>query len=129
MSKIANQELYDKVKKQIYAKYPVHSAYRSGLLVKTYKEQGGKYIGKENKSSGLNRWFKEKWVNSRVEVGYKNKSDVYRPTVRVSKDTPTTFKELTKEQIEKAKAAKTKTGRVQKFDKSYKNKTKINLII
>ena len=68
MSKPANQELYDKVKKQIYAKQPVHSAYRSGLLVKTYKEQGGKYIGKENKSSGLNRWFKEKWVNSRGEV-------------------------------------------------------------
>ena len=117
MSKIANQELYDKVKKQIYAKYPVHSAYRSGLLVKTYKEQGGKYIGRENKSSGLNRWFKEKWVNSRGEVGYKNKNDVYRPTVRVNKDTPTTFKELTKEQIKKAQAEKAKTNRVKKFDK------------
>ena len=116
MSKIANQELYDKVKKQIYAKYPVHSAYRSGLLVKTYKEQGGKYIGKENKSSGLNRWFKEKWVNSRGEVGYKNKNDVYRPTVRVNKDTPTTFKELTKEQIKKAQAEKAKHGRIKKFD-------------
>ena len=64
MSKIANQELYDKVKKQIYAKYPVHSAYRSSLLVTTYKEQGGKYIGKENESSGLNRWFRETWLNS-----------------------------------------------------------------
>ena len=117
MSKPANQELYDKIKRQIYNKYPVHSAYRSGLLVKTYKEQGGKYIGKENKSSGLNRWFKEKWVNSRGEVGYKNKNDVYRPTVRVNKDTPTTFKELTKEQIKKAQAEKAKTNRVKKFDK------------
>ena len=117
MSKPADQELYDKVKKQIYAKYPVHSAYRSGLLVKTYKEQGGKYIGKENKSSGLNRWFKEKWVNSRGEEGYKNKSDVYRPTVRVNKNTPTTFKELTKEQVKKAQAEKATTGRVKKFDK------------
>ena len=61
MSKIANQELYAKVKKEIYAKYPKHSAYRSGLLVKTYKEQGGKYIGEENKSSCLNRWYREKW--------------------------------------------------------------------
>jgi len=117
MSKIANQELYDKVKKQIYAKYPVHSAYRSGLLVKTYKEQGGKYIGKENTSSGLNRWYREKWSNSRGEVGYKNKNDVYRPTVRVNKDTPTTFKELTKEQIKKAQAEKAKHGRIKKFDK------------
>ena len=106
-----------KLTKQIYAKYPVNSAYRSGLLVKTYKEQGGKYIGKENKSSGLNRWYKEKWVNSRGEEGYKNKSDVYRPTVRVNKNTPTTFKELTKEQIEKAKVEKSKTGTVKKCDK------------
>ena len=35
MSKPVDQELYDKVKKKIYAKYPVHSAYRSSLLVKT----------------------------------------------------------------------------------------------
>ena len=117
MSKIANQELYDKVKKQIYAKYPVHSAYRSGLLVKTYKEQGGTYIGKENKSSGLNRWFKEKLSNSRGEVGYKNASDIYRPTVRVNKDTPTTYKELTQKQIKKAQAEKAKTNRVKQFDK------------
>ena len=117
MSKPANQELYDKVKKQIYAKYPVHSAYRSSLLVKTYKEQGGKYIGKENKSSGLNRWFREKWVNSRGEVGYKNKSDVYRPTVKVNKDTPTTFKELTQKQIDTARKEKQRHGRVKKFDK------------
>ena len=117
MSEPANQELYDKAKKDIYAKYPVHSAYRSGLLVKTYKERGGKYIGKENKSSGLNRWFREIWSNSRGELGYKYKNDVYRPTKRINDKTPTTFKELTKEQIEKAKAEKSKTGRVKKFDK------------
>ena len=117
MSKIVNKELYDKVKKQIYAKYPVHSAYRSSLLVKTYKEQGGKYIGKENKSSGLNRWYREKWLNSRGEIGYKSASDIYRPTVKVNKNTPTTFKELTKEQIKKAQAEKAKTNRVKKFDK------------
>ena len=117
MSKPADQELYDKVKKQIYAKYPVHSAYRSSLLVKTYKEQGGKYIGKKDSKKGLQRWHKETWLNQRGEVGYKNKSDVYRPTVRVNKNTPTTFKELTKEQVKKAQAEKAKTGRVKKCDK------------
>ncbi len=30
-----NKKLYEKVKKEIYAKNPKHSAYRSGLLVKT----------------------------------------------------------------------------------------------
>ena len=112
MSKPANQELYDKVKKDIYAKYPKHSAYRSSLLVRTYKEQGGKYIGKKNSNKGLQRWHKETWLNQRGEEGYRHASDIYRPTVRVNKNTPTTFKELTKEQIEKAK-----TGRVKKFDK------------
>ena len=117
MSKIANQELYDKIKKQIYTKYPVHSAYRSSLLVQEYKRRGGTYLGAKNSNKGLAKWHKETWLNQRGEVGYKNKSDVYRPTVRVTKDTPTTFKELTKEQIEKAKVEKAKTGRVKKFDK------------
>ena len=117
MSKIANQELYDKVKKQIYAKYPVHSAYRSSLLVKEYKEQGGKYIGVKNSNKGLAKWHKETWLNQRGEVGYKNKSDVYRPTVRVNKDTPTTFKELTQKQIDTARKEKQRHGRVKKFDK------------
>ena len=117
MSKIANQELYDKVKKDIYATYPKHSAYRSSLLVKTYKEQGGKYIGKTNSKKGLAKRHKETWLNTRGEVCYKYKNDVYRPTVKVNKDTPTTFKELTKEQIEKAKVEKSRHGRVKKFDK------------
>ena len=81
---------------------------------KNIKKRGGTYKGKENKSSGLNRWFNEKWTNQRGETGYKNKSDVYRPTVKVNKDTPTTFKELTQEQIEKAKTDKARTGKVEK---------------
>ena len=71
MSEPSNQELYDKVQKRLYAKYPKHSAYRSGLLVQEYKSRGGTYVGSKNKSSGLNRWFREKWVNSRGEEGYK----------------------------------------------------------
>lgn len=30
-------QLYNKTKKKIYALYPKHSAYRSGILVKEYK--------------------------------------------------------------------------------------------
>ena len=117
MSNIANQQLYDNFKKQIYATYPKHSAYRSGLLVQEYKSRGGTYVGTTNTKKGLGKWFKETWLNSRGEVGYKYKNDVYRPTVKVNKDTPTTFKELTKEQIKKAQAEKAKHGRVKKFDK------------
>ena len=117
MSKPANQELYDKVKKDIYAKYPKHSAYRSSLLVKRYKEEGGKYIGSKDSNKGLAKWHKETWLNSRGEVGYKYKNDVYRPTVKVNKDTPKTFKELTDKEIKEARIEKAKHGRVKKFDK------------
>ena len=117
MTRPANQELYDKVKKEIYAKHPKHSAYRSALLVKEYKQRGGRYKGTKDSKQGLARWFDEKWKNQRGEEGYKSKSDVYRPTVRVTKDTPTTFSELTKTQVAKAQAEKARTGRVKKYDK------------
>ena len=108
-------KLYNEVKEEIYKKYPKHSAYRSGLLDQEYKRRGGTYTGNEQQTEGLNRWFKEKWQNQRGEVGYKNKSDIYRPTVRVTKNTPTTFNELAKTDIEKARKEKAKNGKVRKF--------------
>ena len=99
MSQPTDKKLYEKVKTEIYKKYPQHSAYRSGLLVKEYKSRGGKYSGKENQSTGLNRWFREGWKNQRNESGYKYKSDVYRPTKRITKDTPATFSELSKKRL------------------------------
>jgi hypothetical protein len=121
MSEPADSKLYNKVKKQIYKKYPKHSAYRSGILVRSYKEQFKKKYGntkpylKKKNTSGLTRWFKEKWMNQRGEVGYKFKSDIYRPTKRISKSTPTTFAELSKKQLTKARKTKASKGRVKKF--------------
>ena len=106
-----------KLKKDIYAKYPKHSAYRSGLLVKEYKDRGGAYSGDKSEGS-LGRWFKEEWKNQRGETGYKKKGYVYRPTKRVNSKTPTTFKELSKKEIESARREKAKTGRVKEFKKS-----------
>ena len=117
MPEPANKQLYEKVKAEIYKKYPKHSAYRSGLLVQEYKRQGGTYRGKEKENEGLNLWFRSKWRNQRGEIGYKYMSDVYRPTIKVSKDTPATYNELTKEQISKARRQKAKEGRVNRFDK------------
>jgi hypothetical protein len=106
MSIPTNKALYEEVKKEIYAKYPKHSAYRSGLLVQEYKRRGGTYEGKEKKTEGLNRWFLEKWKNERGEIGYKYKNDVYRPTVRITKETPVTFQELKPKEIEKGRREK-----------------------
>jgi len=117
MAEPSNKLLYQQVKDEIYRKYPKHSAYRSGVLVKEYKRRGGTYITPSNPNDGLKLWFASKWLNQRGEVGYKYKSDIYRPTVKVSKDTPTTFQELTKKEIERARREKAKTGRVKRFKK------------
>lgn len=124
VNKPTDQELYDKIKKKVYKDIPKHSAYRSGILVKKYKEAFKKKYGDKkkpytgNKSKGtLSRWFKENWRNQRGEVGYKKKGDVYRPTKRVSKKTPATFKELSSREVKAAQKEKKKTGRVKKFKK------------
>ena len=89
-----NKKLYEEVKAEIYKKYPHHSAYRSGVLVKEYKRRGGTYEGQEKQTEGLNRLFREEWKNQRGEVGYEHKGDVYGPNVRITKETPTSFQEL-----------------------------------
>ena len=52
--------------------------------------------------------------NQRGEVGYKYKSDVYRTTIRVNSKTPTTFQELSTNEIERARRENAKAGRVDK---------------
>lgn len=114
--------LYNKIKKGVYEKYPKHSAYRSGILVKEYKKAYNKkygndnsYTGKKTEKKGLARWFKEEWKNQRGEVGYSKNIDVYRPTKRVTKETPLTFGELSKYEIQKAQKEKKSKGRIYKF--------------
>jgi hypothetical protein len=43
----------------------------------------------------LKRWFKERWVS----LGEKDDYPVYRPTKRISKQTPLTIHEIDPEQI------------------------------
>lgn len=115
--------LYNKTKKCINEKYLKPSAYRSGILVQTYKKNFTKkyknatnpYIGKKPTKTGINRWFKEKWTNSRGKIGYKYKNDIYRPNIRVTSKTPTIYKELSNKQIKKARKIKSSKGHVKNF--------------
>jgi len=116
--------LYNRIKKDITSSIKIHSAYRSGLIGKKNKEAfkrkyGNKspYKGKKDDKKGLGRWFKEKWRTQDGKVGYKKKGDVYRPTKRITKKTPATFKELGKKKIKEAQKEKKTKGRVKKFDK------------
>ena len=123
MNKPVDIKLYNKTKKKIYKKIPKHSAYRSGILVKTYKKlyknkygiKSNPYTGKKNKKKGLKRWFREKWVNQRGEVGYKYKNDIYRPSKRITKKTPITHNQLTKREIMRARREKYTKKRVRRF--------------
>lgn len=124
MAKPRDMVLYNKIKKNIYKSIPKNSAYRSGIIVKKYKKSFKKkhgkrnpYIGKRTRKKGLTRWFSEKWVNSRGKIGYKYKNDIYRPSRRINKKTPITYKELNKGQIKRARKEKYKTGRVVRFNK------------
>lgn len=80
--------LYERVKKEADEKYDKPSAYKSGWIVKRYKELGGKYKD-DKKTKGLKRWFREKWTDV-AGLDY----PVFRPTKRISKDTPLTADEI-----------------------------------
>ena len=131
MNEPRDKKLYDKIKKKVMKDIPTHSAYRSGIIVKKYKSEykkiyGNKssYTGTYTKKKGLTRWFNEKWVNQRGEVGYKHKNDIYRPSKRITKETPTTHAELNEKELKRARKEKYKTGRVRKFKKKNKHTKK-----
>ena len=95
MPQILNPELYNKVKQEASKIYGKPSAYKSGWIVKTYKQRGGKY-GDDNNPKLLERWFKEEWG----DIGNKE-YPVYRPFKRITKDTPLTAFEIDPNQAKK----------------------------
>ena len=76
-----DQQLYDKIKNEITSKYKP-SAYRSGMIVRKYRNEYEKKHGNKNayygkkEGSNLQRWFQEKWVNQRGQVGYQSKGEL-----------------------------------------------------
>ena len=65
-----DKELYERLKKEVWAMYDEPSAYRSGMLVKLYREAGGWHSGDKNKDGGLSRWYRERWKNDKGTTGY-----------------------------------------------------------
>ena len=94
---ILDPKLYEKAKLTANEKYKKPSAYKSGFIVKTYKQLGGRYQD-DNQPKNLKRWFKEKWEDI-GNLSY----PVYRPTIRISSKTPKLIKDINpthlKEQI------------------------------
>lgn len=103
---LTRPDLWEQAKREVFAKYKTNSAYRSGALVKRYKELGGDFKGRKT-PEGLTRWFKEEWKDI-GNAAY----PVYRPTKRISKETPLLKKEIDpknlQEQIKKKQKLKSK---------------------
>jgi hypothetical protein len=98
MPRIDNPRLYETAKKCADAIYKKPSAFRSGYIVKKYKELGGTYSD-DGTPKKLKQWFAEKWE----DVGGRE-YPVFRPTVRVNKTTPLTVQEISPKDL-KAKIA------------------------
>jgi hypothetical protein len=92
---INNRTLYDQVKQYADEIYKKPSAYKSGFIVKTYKQHGGTYSD-DKKEKPLARWFKEAWQ----DIGHKE-YPVYRPTIKVNKKTPLLTTEIDQVQLKK----------------------------
>lgn len=70
-------------------------------------------VRKTKQGANLKRWFKEKWTDEKGNPcgSRKNKSiKKCRPSVRISKATPVTWKEMSSSQKKKAVAEKKRTG-------------------
>ena len=110
-----NPALYASATKKVKSRVKTWpSAYASGQVVNEYKRSGGRYsCSKSNKStkfdfglSGLDRWFKERWLNvcflpKKVPCGTadrvtqsKKPGKYCRPSVRVNSRTPKTLSEI-----------------------------------
>jgi len=66
----------------------------------------------------LKRWFKEDWRTPKGKKGYKGGENTFRPTKRITKDTPTTWSELSpgeKRRAQKEKDTKAGTAKATKW--------------
>ena len=70
-------------------------------------------VRKTAKGLALKRWFKEEWETPSGKKDYSETDEnTFRPTKKVSKDTPSTWSELTPAEKASAKKEKNTKGRV-----------------
>ena len=127
-NKPVDPKLYSSVKRRVKKNWKGTwpSVYGSAHLVREYKKSFKKKYGimkspykngrrKGKVGGGLDRWFKEKWMNvcdnskcGRKTYKKKGKYPYCRPTVQVNSSTPKTKSELTKTELKKLCSKKQK---------------------
>lgn len=98
---------YKKVKAQ-YKVFP--SARASQAIAKCRKASGS--VRKTDNGASLRRWEREDWKDTRTgkACGAGDKNEYCRPTKRVSDKTPKTRSEMSKSELARKKAEKSKVG-------------------
>ena len=104
---MAKDACYKKVKAS-YKVFP--SARASQAIAKCRKGKG--QVRKTEKGSNLKRWDKEKWKDTKSgkACGAGGKTEYCRPTKRVSSKTPKTKGEMSKSELARKKAEKSRVG-------------------
>lgn len=87
--------LYNQVKLYANLIYEKPSAYKSGFIIRKYKQLGGKFL-EDNQKKKLKQWFNEKWL----DIGHEN-YPVYRPSIKINKSTPLTIDEIDSNNLKK----------------------------
>lgn len=122
---VIDKQLYSAIKRRIHKGLDKENkrwgAYASSRLVREYKERGGRYSDtlKKEKKNGLDRWFKELWINicesdppgKLVKCGRRSSSLKYpvcRPYYRITDETPLTYSQMKKDDIEQICKSKNK---------------------
>ena len=135
---VVNKALYQRIKDEIHARLAREggrwSARASQELVNKYKQRGGTYTGSKPRGSvnprgegGLIQWQKEQWKDQHGRpCGSGKKGEVVkcRPSKRVNKSTPVTWKEMTPSQIKKAEKEKKEVGMGNRAPSIKKSPTK-----
>jgi hypothetical protein len=75
-------------------------------------------VRKTKEGLSLKRWFKEEWETPRGKENYEDGENTFRPTKRVSKDTPATWSEITPAEKARAQKEKNTKGRVSRYKKN-----------
>jgi hypothetical protein len=91
--------LYNKVKTFVNKKYKKNSAYRSMAYIKEYKRRNGLFVP-DGEPKPLLRWQREQWKDINPNATRRS-YPVFRPTIRINRDTPTTVDEISTDELTK----------------------------
>jgi hypothetical protein len=79
-------------------------------------------VRKTKAGLNLKRWFKEEWRTLSGDKDYSKGDRSFRPTKRVSSETPVTASELTDSEKRRGKREKREKGRVSRWRVRKKNR-------